>query len=484
MATVGSDTAEPTAPLDADDSGLVKHTLHEVQALGESIGMVGPSVGAAALVPLAVAEAGGAAWLSVLVAVIGLAFVAAVIAELASRHVSMGALYTLIPKGLGPVGGLLAIGTYGLMALSAMTFTIIGFGLAFAQFLSSAFSIGHSGNAEVALISLLGLLLAMAVTLRGISLSTVVLLILEGISMTAIAVLLILILFKHGHIFDSTQLKLKGASAHGILIGVAFIVLEFGGFESATALGVETKNPRRAIPLVLFGCLLISGLFFVINAYIQTLGFNGTGLNITKQAVPLGTLASYYGVNWLGDVVLFGVSLSWFAVMCAWGNYAPRPTLAMADEGVLPRWLGRTQRSTGVPIAAVLFWATTWLVITLFIVIIDVNMSQAFANIGLLTGYAFTLLYLLAAIAGLGYSIRNGFWRPWFVIASILGGAVMVLVYWYSFNPLPAPPGDKWVYTFAIFIGVLLVGCLVAWLFARNWLEKMGRIEESDPSDA
>jgi amino acid transporter len=469
--------AEPVA---AEETGLARHVLSEVQVLAESIGMIGPSLGASALIPLAFAQAGGASWLTVVIATLGMFAVAFVISELARRHVSMGALYTLIPKGLGPSGGLLAAGGFVLIALAGQIISVLGFGAALAQFLNSAFNIGSSSRAELVVLDLAGLFLASLLVLRGIRLSTSVLLVLEAISMTAISVLLIVVVAKHGDIFDAHQLKLEGATAHGVLVATTFLVLAFGGFESATALGFEAREPRRAIPIALFGSIAVVGVFFLVNAYIQILGFEGTGLKVADQAVPLGSLSDHYGVKWLGDIVLLGVTLSWFGVLCAWLNYAPRPLVAMADEGVLPKWLGRTNRRTGVPQAAVLFWAATYFVITLYLVVRGTNLTEAFANIAVLAGYGYTLLYLLVAIAAVGYALRGGLRRISFVVAALVAGGVMVLVYWYSFNPLPDPPIDSYVYGFAIFVAALVVGTVLAWLVAPDWLRRMGRIEEAD----
>ncbi len=469
--------AEPVA---AEETGLARHVLTEIQVLAESIGMIGPSLGASALIPLAFAEAGGASWLTVLIATVGMFAVAYVISELARRHVSMGALYTLIPKGLGPSGGLLAAGGFVLIALAGQIISVLGFGAALAQFLDSAFDIGSSSRTELVVLDLAGLFVASLVVLRGISLSTTVLLVLEAISMAAITVLLVVVLAKHGDIFDSQQLKLEGATAHGILVAMTFIVLAFGGFESATALGFEARNPRRAIPLALMGSIAVVGVFFLVNAYIQILGFQGTGLNVADQAVPLGALSDHYGVKWLGDIVLLGVTLSWFGVLCAWLNYAPRPIVAMADEEVLPKWFGKTNRSTGVPQAAVLFWAGAYLAITLYLVVSGTDLTEAFANIAVLAGYGYTLLYLLIALAAIGYALRGGLRRLIFVVSALVAGAVMVLVYWYSFNPLPDPPIDTYVYGFAIYVAVLIVGTVLAWVAAPEWLRRMGRIEEAD----
>jgi amino acid transporter len=479
---MSEEVALPLEIVDASETGLANRVLGTWHVMAESIGMIGPSLSAAALIPLIFLTAGGAAWLTCVVGTVGMLAVAVIINEFSKRHVSTGALYTLIPKGLGPPGGLLAAGGFVLIALAGQIISVFGFGIAFAQFLTSAFSIGSSSRVEVVVISLLGLLLATYVVLRGIRLSTSLLLLLEGASVVAISALLLIILAKHGHIFDSTQLELRGATPHGVLVGMTFIILSLGGFESATALGVEAKEPRKAIPIALFGAVALAGLFFICNAYIQVLGFEGTGINIASQAIPLGTLAIHYRVSWLGDIVLLGVSLSWFSVLCAWLNYAPRPLVAMADEGVIPKWFGRVHKKTGAPNAAIYFWATAYLVISLYIVFANVSLTEAFGNIGALAGYGYTFMYLLMALAALAYGFRHGVKKAWYWLAAVVAGGVMILVYWYSFIPMPASPVDLFVYSFLVYVGLLLVCCVVAWLRAPNWLRRMGTLEEKESS--
>jgi hypothetical protein len=68
--------------------------------------------------------------------------------------------------------------------------------------------------------------------------------------------------------------------------------------------------------------------------------------------------------------------------------------------------------------------------------------------------------------------------KAWFVLAALVGGAVMVLEYWYSFKPFPVHPLDIYAYGFLGFVAALLVGCVAAWAFAPDWLRRMGRTEE------
>ena len=114
--------------------------------------------------------------------------------------------------------------------------------------------------------------------------------------MLCISVLLLIVLVHHGHIFNAQILDAHGKSLHGIILGMVFFVLAFGGFESATSLGIEAREARRTIPFALIGSVVV-GLFLTVNAYVQVLGFQGTGQQLASQSSPLNTLAD---VGWGG----------------------------------------------------------------------------------------------------------------------------------------------------------------------------------------
>jgi len=79
---------------------------------------------------------------------------------------------------------------------------------------------------------------------------------------------------------------------------MVFMILAFGGFEGSTVLGLEAKNPRRALRLAVIGSVLVVAVFFLLNAYVQVLGFESLKANLGTQAAPLSTLASHDNVSW------------------------------------------------------------------------------------------------------------------------------------------------------------------------------------------
>ncbi|TAD88827.1 MAG: hypothetical protein EAZ78_15825 [Oscillatoriales cyanobacterium] len=68
---------------------------------------------------------------------------------------------------------------------------------------------------------------------------------------------------------------MQGATPGGITQGLVLVILSFAGFDSATALGDEAKNPLMKPIDVLFAILAVS---FMILPFIGIIGIPGSSL--------------------------------------------------------------------------------------------------------------------------------------------------------------------------------------------------------------
>ncbi len=459
------------------EGGLHRRVLGDLQVLAQSVSGIGPSIGAAALVPLAYADAGDGAWLTVAIATVGILCVGICVSELAVRHVSAGALYTLVPKGLGPAGGVVTGAAMLLNTFVSGPFLALGVGMFFTQFLVSIGAASSSVGLTIG-IDLAAVVIVTLIAYLDIRISTRMLLAIEVLSMAAITILLLVVIAKQGIVFDHRQLVLHGTTTHGMLLAIVFLVLSYGTFEGSTALGLEARRPDRGVRIALLGSVIIAGLFFVFNAYAQVLGFQGTGLAIAAQGAPLSALASHYGIAWLGDIVLLGVSFSFFGALNAWLNYIPRMVFAMGTDRVLPRVLAKAHPRTGSPYVAVLTWSVIWLGALIYIFASGASQTNAFNDFGALSGYCFTLVYLLAALAAPIYFLRQGSWNLTVTITGLIGAAVMGVEFYYSFNPMPTGPLSIFVYVFAATAIASLAGSIIAYKVAPSWLQRIGQTQE------
>ena len=130
-------------------------------------------------------------------------------------------------------------------------------------------------------------------------------------------------------------------------------IFSFVGFESATTLGGEAREPLRTIPRAVLQCALLAGVFFMLCAYSEVLGFRGESGALSDTTSPLHLLARKAGVSPLGVAIDCGAFISMFACVLACATAAARVLMRMAHDGLLPAALERTNPRHGTPGTAV-----------------------------------------------------------------------------------------------------------------------------------
>jgi amino acid transporter len=458
------------------DLGLRTSVLGGLQVLGQSVAGIGPTIGAVSLIALVFADAGHGAWLTVVIASVGVLAVAICIAHVAGSHFSSGALYNLVPKGLGTAAGFVTGWITLLTMVCSGPFLFTGFAEYLGQFLSATGIADITSPAGQFGLEIACLIAVTATALLDIRVSTRLFLIIEAASMTAILVLLAVVLADVPGIIDHQQFTLHGASGHGVVLGIVFMILAFGGFEGSTVLGLEAKNPRRALRLAVIGSVLAVAVFFLLNAYIQVLGFEGTPANLAGQSSPLSVLATDDHVSWLGNVILLGVTISFLAAANATLNYGPRVLFTMAHDGLLPLRAAKTN-SRGAPHRAIWCYAIVWLAVLTFVLVSGVAPGTAFGNLGSLAGYCETLILMLASLAAPVWAYRRGAGNLFIAAAGAVGTVVMALVFYYSLVPLPTGSARIFAYLFFGAVAVLFIVGIGARLLRPQYLRRVGATE-------
>src|SRR5829696_381236 len=221
-------------------------------------------------------RAGGTA-LAFLLASIAIALVSYAFIRLTSFF-QAGSAYALAGVTLGPRAGFFAcwalLGTYS--AFLAANFAEIGL------FGESFFSgIGVWDNPDWVIISLVAAALIWLFAYNEIKVVTRSLLGFEAISVALVTILIIVIYVKviggnapNGQDFSFKPfIPAEGVGLSAVAFASVFGFLSFGGFEGAAALGEETNNPRRNVPLAIAVAVGFCGIFYTLVMFGQTLGF-------------------------------------------------------------------------------------------------------------------------------------------------------------------------------------------------------------------
>ncbi|MBF2026241.1 MAG: APC family permease [Oscillatoriales cyanobacterium C42_A2020_001] len=445
-------------PLSATRSmhGLKPSCLSFGEVLAQSFAVIAPTTIPASNLGLIVALAGNGTWLSFVIGLVGLGLVSININQFASRSASPGSLYTYIVKGLGPTAGVIC----GWSLVLAYLFTGMSVLCGFANF--SITMMGHIGlhPSSITLLAI-GAGVAWYTAYKDIQLSAMVMLWLEVISIALIAVLGGIIWVHKGFAIDWAQLSLQGVAPGQIALGLVLVMFAFSGFESATSLGDEARNPLKTIPRAVMGSVILAGLFFIVMTYIEMLGFSGTGIDITQSEEPLGFLAKQAGVNWLGEAIAFGALFSFFACVLGSINPAARVFFTMARHGLFPSSLGEAHTANRTPHVAVTVCSLILFLVPAAMALCQIKLFECMGILGAIASYGFLTVYILISIAAPIYlrKIRQ-FQRRDAMIAGLSVGFMMIPVFGSigipgsTLFPVPAAPYNTLPYLFGLYLAV------------------------------
>lgn len=322
---------------------LGRGKLSMTGVLAQSVGFMGPVFSVAALLPLIVGlsatgrGAGVATPLAIIVAGAGIFGAGWIIAQYAKRIHLCGSLYEYVCDGAGPRVGVVAGWVYygAMLILGAATFLVLG-GLT-QSFLQTAFSI----DVPWWLLALGFLAVVLVIVVVGVQVSVNAQLALVLISSAVVLGFSLYIIFRGGlggHSLSAEPFNPFSISRLDLLYGVLYGINMFIGFESAANLAEETDDPKRHVPKAVLLSLTIVGLYFVITAYAQDVGFGLNGTAWKNSVFPLQTLASgdAFGSSTFGNVIAVLIILDVLAVAIGVGVAATRGMLAMARAGRLP----------------------------------------------------------------------------------------------------------------------------------------------------
>ena len=429
-------------------------SLSFAETLGQSIANIAPTLTPALNISVVVAIAGLGAWVSYLIATVGLIFVAANISVLARRHSLAGSYFLYIGRSLGPLAGMLA----GWSMIAAYLFTAIAASISADIFLSDmlhAFDLAalmpSYGAFEVAFIALTWMC-----AYRDVRLSSRVGLALEVLSLTMIVMITAAVVIKHGNFLGSGQLRLRLLPKGRVMSALMLAVFSFVGFESSATLAREARNPGRAIPRAVVLSGTISGLFFVAMAYCMVLAVNDRASFIGGSTSPFAEVTRYAGLPSAAAVVYFAAIISSFACVLACINALARMLFSMGRYQFVHRSMGKVHERYQSPHIAVSASCVFSLVMVL--ILSGERRLDAFGYMATFGTFGFLLVYLLICIVAPLELFRARELSTGKLAIGAIGVALMAFVLIGSVVPLPPYPYSLLPYIFA---GYLAIGC--AW---------------------
>jgi amino acid transporter len=425
-------------------------SLSFAETMGQSIANIAPTLTPAINISVVVGLAGIGAWLSYLIATVGLIFVATNIGVLARRHPLAGSYFVYIGRALGPLPGMLA----GWSMIAAYLFTAIAASISAHIFLSDLLHALGLGvlTPPYALFEIVFTFLIWACSYRDVRLSSRMGLALEALSLTIIVLIAAVVVANRGSVVDSTQLELRHLPMGGVMSALIFAVFSFVGFESSATLAREARNPLRTIPRAVILSATISGLFFVLISYCMILAVGDQARVIGDSASPFAEVTRQAGLTWAAAVVYFSAIISGFACGLASINALARMLFSMGRYEFVHRSMGMVHEQYQTPHFAV----TASCLFTVIVVLMCSRLKplNAFGYTATFGTFGFLVVYLLICVVAPVELYRAGELSLRTLAAGMLGAGLMAFVIIGSLVPVPTFPYALLPYIFLAYLAL------------------------------
>ncbi len=235
---------------------------------------------------------------------------------------------------------------------------------------------------------------------------------------------------------------------------VLIVIYAFVGFEGATFISGESKNPQSSMPNAiartsLFVCIFY---FLIMMVYVSVVPETSKG---TGALVALGeVLLGHNGMMIMTLAAIFSIGGNLGAIMLA----VPRLTLALSEQDLLPKWFGKIHKNYATPGNSILFLGLLSLIFAL---------SGSFVYLVIASSLTRLLAYMFS-ICSLPFIQKKASQETKENAYKLIGGYTIPLIALAICLWITAQSNiDAWILT----IGLLLFGLMLYGL-ARRALKK------------
>jgi basic amino acid/polyamine antiporter, APA family len=188
---------------------------------------------------------------------------------------------------------------------------------------------------------------------------------------TGLKIIGILIIICSGFIFGNSDLSFKdfrftipaGAGLSSFGVALTGVLFSYGGWQHASFLAGETRNPSRNVPVAMItGAAIVTLIYLLVNtSYMLLLPVNKIILSEKVAAEAVSTIIPYGGM-----LVAGLIAISTFGTIGIYTLSAPRIYYAMADDGLFFKSIAKVHPKFRTPVNAILIQSGWSILLLLF----------------------------------------------------------------------------------------------------------------------
>ncbi len=279
-------------------------------------------------------------------------------AELGGMFPEAGGVYVYLKEGYGGIFGFLYGWAYLLVICSG---AVAALSIAFATYLGFIFPLGENGIQITAIAAVVVLTAINVVRVKAAEMFSNIF---TGLKLAGVAFIIIVGVFMG----KSETMMIETVSQQGnvfVAFGVALIgvLWSYGGWQHASYLAGETKNPQKTVPrAMIIGALIVSVSYVIINiAYLFLLPVDAIAGSTSVAADAISKIIPSGGV-----LIAVMISISVIGTAGIYTLSAPRIYFAMARDGVFFKKLAVVHPKFHTPTNAIMVQSAWAIILLLF----------------------------------------------------------------------------------------------------------------------
>lgn len=161
----------------------------------------------------------------------------------------------------------------------------------------------------------------------------------------------------------ATAAAMEARPAMGLITSLVPIMFTYGGWQTASFVSGEMKDPQRDLARgLIFGVIGVVTVYLLVNtSFLTALGFSGLAASKAPASDVMRTVFGDRGARFIAA----GVALSTVGFLSQSMLTAPRVYFAMARDGLFFRKIGDLGERSRVPVAAIILQGITASVIAM-----------------------------------------------------------------------------------------------------------------------
>ncbi|CAN6240340.1 unnamed protein product [Urochloa humidicola] len=271
----------------------------------------------------------------------------------------------------------------------------------------------------------------------------------------------------------------------GVVDGAAIVYFSYIGYDSASTMAEEIRDPARALPVGIAGSVLVvSALYCLMSvALCVMLPYN----EISETAPFSSAFREKVGWRWASSVVGAGASLGIVASLLVAMLGQARYLCVIARARLVPSWLAKVHPSTGTPMNATIFlgFCTASLALftelqivfemisigtlLVFYLVANALIYHRYVKVGMNRPLHVLLFLLLLTLSSLGFSLSrkiDGWCRWGMALFGAISIGITTIFHCTARQDIAGPPSEwsvplmPWPAAASVFMNVFLITTL------------------------